>query len=159
MGILLIFFLYRKKMLFYLSVFFSSIICGIFAFPIMKVLIGKSFQNFNPVLNDFGYPSGYAMISMIFFLLIRYVFQPLMKKKRVRYGTLALAGILILGTGMAILQVHVHKTTDLMGGLLLGIFILTINIIIRKVIFQSHKDKKKEISLNSKRRILNLLME
>ncbi|MBQ7074825.1 hypothetical protein IJM86_07460 [bacterium] len=58
-GIIIIFFLHRKKMLYYLSVFFSSIISCVFAFPIIKALIGKHLQGTQSIsiLNDFSYPS------------------------------------------------------------------------------------------------------
>jgi hypothetical protein len=86
-GIIIIFFLHRKKMLYHLSVFFSSIVSCVFAFPIIKALVGKHLQGTISILNDFSYPSGYAMTSIVLFLLIRYSFQSLIKNKILRYGS------------------------------------------------------------------------
>ena len=160
LWILIVFYLYRKKLLFHLSVFFSSMVSCIFAFPLVKMLVSKSLRgNYFGILNDYGYPSWYAMTSIVLCLLLGYIFQLSIEKKRVRI--LFCIGMVLIGIiiGLSTIEKHTYKCTDLIGWFLLWIFLFTLNTMIWKVIFQRHKDGKKTIELSSRKKLLDLLTE
>ncbi len=160
LWIILIFYLYHKKLFYYLSVFFSSSISCLFAFPLIKIWVTKPLdQNYYSILNDYGYPSWYAMTSIVMCLLIRYCFQSRIKNKVLYYGSWVLSLVLWIGIWLSTIQNHLYKCTDIIWWFLLWIFIFTANIIIWKIIFQKHKNQKKVIELSSRKRLLDLLIE
>ena len=125
-GLILVVFLYRKKALYHLTVFISSMISVLVLFPIIKILV----QRVRPetalvVLKDYSFPSGHATAAIVVCIGIRYVLEPYVKNKVFKYLFLLLMIAATLFIGASRLFLHVHWFTDVIGGFLLGSFILT----------------------------------
>ncbi|MDR2191215.1 MAG: hypothetical protein LBP53_08910 [Candidatus Peribacteria bacterium] len=102
LGLIIIVYLYRKRLLYHLTVFISSMLSTLLLFPIVKVLLQRSSPDpsFLP-LNDFNFPSGYAMMSLVVCLLCWYVFHGQIKALRMRHVLLAIMMVSALGIGMS----------------------------------------------------------
>jgi undecaprenyl-diphosphatase len=115
-GLAIIVYLYRKKLMYYLTVFVSSMLSALFLFPFIKMII----QRVRPsqaliVLSDYSFPSGHATVSIVVCLLIWYVLQPLIKSKcwKVLFLFLMIAAALLIGISRIVL--HVHRFTDVIA--------------------------------------------
>ncbi|MDR0650019.1 MAG: hypothetical protein LBG59_01030 [Candidatus Peribacteria bacterium] len=75
-GLIIIVYLHRKKLMYYLTVFVSSMLSILLVFPIIKLLIQRTRPDTALVpLNDFSFPSGHAAVSLVVCLLCRYIIQ------------------------------------------------------------------------------------
>ncbi len=151
-GLIIIVYLYRKKLFYQLTVFVSTMLSGLIIFPLIKILIQKP----RPLealisLSDYSFPSGHATISCIICLLIRYVFHEQIKSKRKKIWLLLVMVLCIFLIGTSRMILHVHWFTDVLGGLLLGFSILATNILIRKFIFNQHLEQRKLIIHHSRK--------
>lgn len=159
-GLAIIVYLYRKKLMYYLTVFVSSMLSALFFFPFIKMII----QRARPAealipLNDYSFPSGHATVSIVVCLLIWYVLQPDIKNKYGKIGFLILmiAATLLIGTSRIVL--HVHRFTDVIGGFLLGFVILATNILVRKILFRTHLEQQKVLQKHSKKQLIDALIK
>jgi len=158
-GLILIVFLYRKKAFYHLIVFMSSTISVVVLFPLIKTVV----QRVRPetalvALKDYSFPSGHAATAIVVCLGIRYVLDPHIKNKRLKY--LLLLGMITstLFIGASRLFMHVHRFTDVIGGFLLGFFILTSAILIRRIVFNYHLEHKKIVRQRSRKQIIDILL-
>lgn len=157
-GLIIIVYLYRKKLIYQLTVFISTMLSGLIIFPLIKMLIQKPrpLEALIP-LSDFSFPSGHTTIGCIICLLIRYVCHDQIKSKRkqIWFLFLVIIGILVIGWSRMIL--HVHRFTDIIGGLLLGFCIIATNIILRKFIFNKHLENRNIIINHSRKQLIDIL--
>lgn len=106
-----------------LSVVFNSIFKLIFRRnrPLLIALINES---------GYSYPSGHAMISILFFGTLSYVISQsdIKYKKILRW----IIGIFIIVIGITRIYLGVHYASDIIGGYLLGMIVLLIVINIKK---------------------------
>ena len=73
-GLIVIVYLHRKKLMYYLTVFVSTMLSAMIAFPVIKVIIQRERPTDALVtLSDFSFPSGHATMSLVFLLTLRYV--------------------------------------------------------------------------------------
>ncbi|MDR0650020.1 MAG: phosphatase PAP2 family protein [Candidatus Peribacteria bacterium] len=63
---------------------------------------------------------------------------------------------LLIGINRIVLDVH--RFTDVLGGFLLGFFILTTNILIRKIFFKTHIEQQKVLKKKSKKQLIDVLI-
>lgn len=106
-----------------LSVIFNNIFKLIFRRnrPLIIALITES---------GYSYPSGHAMISILFFGTISYVISNSnIKYNKIIRWSLAIFIILI---GISRIYLGVHYASDIIGGYLLGMIIILIEINIKK---------------------------
>jgi undecaprenyl-diphosphatase len=158
-GLVLIVYLYRKKLMYYLTVFVSSMLSTLLVFPLVKLVIQRSRPDTALVpLNDFSFPSGHATVSVVVCLLCRYVLQRQISKKWMRHTLLAVMIGCALCIGMNRIVLDVHRFTDVVGGFLLGFSILTTNILIWKIFFKTHIEQQKVVQKKAKRQIIDVLM-
>jgi undecaprenyl-diphosphatase len=158
-GIGILLYLYRKKLFYYFTVFASSVLCSLFAFPLLKLLI----QRARPPemflsLHDFSFPSGHATMSIVFCLLCWYVFQRQIKQNWKRYSFLFLMICCTLLIGASRLFLYVHWFTDVLAGFLLGFAILATNILVWSVVFKKHVEQLKVVKKRCKKLLMDALL-
>lgn len=76
----------------------------------------------------FSFPSGHTLNSLVFFGLIIFSLWKYAKNKSLRLWGTALLTLIILAIGLSRIYLRVHYASDVLGGLSLGIFWLTISI-------------------------------
>jgi len=158
LGLVMVVFLYRKKMLYYLAVFGSSILSAIIAFPLFKLLIQRERPSTALIpIEDYAFPSGHSTMAMLLCLLIRYMLQPYIKTPWKKYAFLLLMLVSAGLIGLSRIFLHVHRFTDVVGGFLLGFFIVTANIFVRKILFRDHLAFKKIVKKSSKKQLMDIL--
>ena len=158
-GLVIIIYLYRNKLIYHLTVFASSMLSAGVAFPIIKMLIQRARPGTSLILlKDYSFPSGHATVSLVVCLLCRYVLQGQIKRPWVRYSFLVLMIILAAGIGTSRIFLYVHRFTDVIAGFLLGFFILTTNILVWKIFFNIHIEQRKVININSKKSLIDALL-
>jgi undecaprenyl-diphosphatase len=133
---------------------------ALFFFPFIKMIV----QRVRPAdalipLNDYSFPSGHATVSIVVCLLIWYVLQPNIKTRygKILFLLLMIAATLLIGTSRIVL--HVHWFTDVIGGFLLGFVILATNILIQKILYKTHLERKKVIQRHSKKQLIDTLIK
>lgn len=117
----------RKLMIIPINSLLSVIINNIFKIifrrdrPLLIALIDES---------GYSYPSGHAMISILFFGTLSYVIG----KSNIKYKTLIRIslGIFIILVGISRVYLGVHYVSDIIGGYLLGMITLLTVISIKK---------------------------
>ena len=68
--------------MYYLTVFVSTMLSAMIAFPVIKVIIQRERPADALVtLNDFSFPSGHATMSLVFLLTLRYVMHTQIQSK------------------------------------------------------------------------------
>jgi undecaprenyl-diphosphatase len=158
-GLILLVYVYRKKLLYYFTVFVSSMLCTLLIFPLLKLLIQRARPPVVLVaLHDFSFPSGHATVSIVFCLLCWYVFQEQIKRSWVKYSFLLLMVACAVLIGMSRLFLHLHWFTDVLAGFLLGFSILATNILVWKIIFKGHLEQQKVVKRNSKKQLIDILL-
>lgn len=158
-GLIVIVYLYRKKLMYALTVFVSTMISAMIAFPLLKLVIQRQRPTDGfMVLTDYSFPSGHATMSLVFLLVIWYVLHVQLQSRWLQYLFLAgmVMGVLIIGTSRIML--HVHRFTDVVAGFLLGFFILTTNILVWKILFNQHLEKQKIVKKHSKKLLIDILL-
>ena len=159
-GLLIIIYLYRNKLIYHLTVFVSSMLSAFIAFPAIKMLIQRARPESALLpLKDFSFPSGHATVSLVVCLLGRYVLQGQIQRPWVRYGFLVVMILCAMGIGTSRIFLHVHRFTDVFAGFLLGFFILVTNILVRKIFFKTHIEKRKVIRQHSTKSLIEILVQ
>lgn len=128
-GILIYILITKKSKLLILP--FNSILSVIFN-NIFKLI----FRRDRPLLialiteNGYSYPSGHAMISILFFGTLSYVIS----KSNIKYKNIirVFLGVFIILIGISRIYLGVHYASDIIGGYLLGMIVLLIVITIKK---------------------------
>ncbi len=109
----------------------------------MTLLIKEVIQKSRPIIqfiNETGYsfPSGHSMISVVLFGSLSYLF---LRKFKGRYIYFSIISLIV---GLSRVYLNVHWLSDIIGGFILGIIILSGGIILlesniyKKLINQSH---------------------
>lgn len=144
-AFLIIFFIFPVKLLrnngaskknFYSAFFvFFSMAGGALIHILLKEIIGRERpENSLIAKTDFSMPSGHATMAIIFFSLLIYLFKDKIKNKFLKYLFIALNIILIISIGFSRIYLNVHWFSDVLAGYGLGLFWLTLLILIFKTI-------------------------
>ena len=135
--ILLIYLFYKKRYKNSILVIISMI-GGLIIRTILKISIQR-LRPENSLISETGYsfPSGHALMSVIFFLLLIYLFHKEIKNKIIQVIFIAINVILILLISFSRIYLNVHWFSDVVGGLIIGISWLIISIIITNKIINS----------------------
>lgn len=160
MGLIVIVYLYRKKLMQKLTIFVSTMISGLFLFPIIKTII----QRPRPLqwlvqLHDYSFPSGHATMGIVCSLIIWYVFKDSIKKMSLKVWFFLLMLILALMIGFSRVMIHVHWGTDVIGGFLLGFSIVMTNILLWKYFFNQHLEHQRVIKRRISRQLIDVLTD
>ncbi|MDO9399387.1 MAG: phosphatase PAP2 family protein [bacterium] len=133
-----IFWFWKKKdYIFYLWLALTT--GGIFGY-LLKLLIHRD-RPVNSVYfeHSFSFPSGHAIFAMIFYGFLAYVLARCIKTWWHKVVIFFVCFIIILAIGFSRLYLGVHYVSDVLGGYLLGFFILI-------VVFALYKQKYKQIN-------------
>jgi len=134
--ILIAFLIYLKK--FQHGVIASlSLIIGLSSSEVLKRVIGRSRPSDALMfLRDHSFPSGHAIISTIFFCLLYYIYQDNIKDKLYKKLFLAFCIAMPILISFSRLYLNVHWLTDVIAGMLIGIFWAALFIKIDKQVAQ-----------------------
>lgn len=117
----------RKESIFFaLSIFLTAIMT-----IILKTLIQKT-RPLNALVKEttFSFPSGHVTTSVVFLGLLSYLVLKKSRSKIIKLTTVLVSVFLILLISLSRLFLNVHWFSDILGGLFLGLFLLSGFIII-----------------------------
>jgi undecaprenyl-diphosphatase len=112
---------------------FCSMIGGVIGNELLKNMVQRSRPSNSLIaVDDFSFPSGHSMMSIIFFSLLLYSFKddikkPLLKKLFI-FGNI----FLFILIGFSRIYLNVHWFSDVVAGFSLGLFWLTLLILVFK---------------------------
>ena len=131
--------IYKKKWYYSLLLFFSMI--GGLLFEVLIKLIMHRARPENALIEVSGYsfPSGHATMAIIFFSLLLYSFKDDIKNKSLKYIFIISNIVFFLLIGTSRVYFNVHWLSDVLAGFGLGLFLLTLLILIFKVIISLSK--------------------
>lgn len=89
----------------------------------------------NAIINEtgFAFPSGHATTSVVFFGLLCYLTFKYAKTKSLKIWVYCISILMILLIGFSRIYLNIHWLSDVLGGFLLGGFILLIGIAIKEI--------------------------
>jgi undecaprenyl-diphosphatase len=117
------------------AIFFSTImLLNGAVIELLKIIINKA-RPINELVNETNqaFPSGHTTTAVVFFGLLTYLIFKRTKSSITRITTVIASITLILLISFSRLYLNVHWFTDILGGLALGLFILTCSILLRKL--------------------------
>ena len=127
---LAIYFMYKHRW-YFLALLPASLLSGIISDSILKKLVHVARPLYPLIpITDFSFPSGHATIAVIFFGLIIYFFKDSIRSvmwRRIYIYTCALAALLIC---VSRLYLNVHWFSDVLAGATLGVFWVTLFVIL-----------------------------
>ena len=132
--VLIAFFIYRKERWFATRIAALSLSSLILMF-MLKFFFQRN-RPLQPVIDDvsgYSFPSGHALISVVFYGLFIYMIWHEVKSKWLRIALVTLLGTLILLIGFSRIYLNVHYASDVIAGLAVGFIwlVLSLNIIHR----------------------------
>lgn len=137
---IVVWFRYSKKEALF---FASTMIVDAAVIVLLKILIHRSRPaNALIIANDYAFPSGHAVTSIVFFGLIAYMLLRNVKLVKLDAFKSAIIKGIIIGVTAAIIIVidfsriylNIHWLSDVLGGLAIGAVILTTSIILQQTI-------------------------
>lgn len=119
-----------------------SLAAGVFLSDIIKIITHRP-RPLNPLIeaDDYSFPSRHAVLSIIFFSLLIYFFKDKIKNKLLKKLFIAANVFIFLAVGLSRVYLNVHWLSDIIAGFALGLFILTLFILI----FRLAKTKEKAL--------------
>ncbi|GBE19640.1 MAG TPA: phosphatase PAP2 family protein [Candidatus Pacearchaeota archaeon] len=131
--------IYKKKWYYSLLLLFSMV--GGLLFELLTKLIIQRARPENALIEVSGYsfPSGHATMAIIFFSLLLYSFKDDIKNSLLKKGFIIMNIFLFLIIGFSRVYLNVHWFSDIISGFALGLFWLTLLILIFKTIISLSK--------------------
>lgn len=94
---------------------------------------------------DFAFPSGHTANAVVFFGFLTYLVMHKSKSRIIKGITISLSCFMILLIGFSRIYLNVHWLTDVIGGFGLGLYILTLSVMIKEHTGKFDCNKKKDI--------------
>ncbi len=128
--VVICFLFYKKRKLEAISLTILTIITSIISQGI-KILVHRP-RPLNSLITetDFSFPSGHALMALVFFGTLVYLFEHHIKSRSAKRILIVLAALLVLLIGVSRLILNVHWFSDVLGSFALGIFLLCIYVLI-----------------------------
>ena len=92
---------------------------------------------------DFAFPSGHTANAVIFFGFLTYLILHKSNSRTVKGIAMSISAFMILLIGFSRLYLNIHWLTDVIGGLGLGLFVLTGSILLKEYTGKLNCDSKK----------------
>ena len=126
-SILCIAILVKKKKYF---IFFAlANLVGVILNNLLKIIVRRPRPTETLVLtaeSSYSFPSGHAMMSMIFYGLLIYYVTKFVKKKWLKTLLVGILSTIILFVGISRIYLGVHYATDVLAGYVIGIIYLVL---------------------------------
>lgn len=108
----------------------------------MKYFIGRD-RPVNPIgeADGYSFPSGHATIAIVFFSLLVYFMKNHLTNLYLKYSLIFLCLLLILGIGFSRIYLGLHWFSDVVAGYALGLFCLTLMVLVLEFITTVFKEK------------------
>ena len=121
---------YRKKAIF----FALTMLANAGAIYLLKEVIERA-RPLNSLVIETGsaFPSGHAATAVVFFGLLCYLTFKFAKTKSMKIWVYSISILMILLIGFSRIYLNVHWFSDVLGGILLGGFILMLGIVIKEI--------------------------
>lgn len=142
---MLIFFISHKKWRYSLILIFAMTL-GKLSEVATKHIIGRDRPS-NPIIeaDGFSFPSGHSTMAMIFFSILIYYFKNHIRNQIIKNSLISLCVLIILGVGFSRIYLGVHWFSDVIGGFSLGLFNLTLMVLVMEFITTVFKEKVAKI--------------
>lgn len=124
------YFVYRRRW-YFLALLPSSLLAGVISFSVLKKLMHVPRPLFAMVATaDFSFPSGHAVVAVIFFGLIAYFFKDSIRSVVWRRIYIFACVLLAVAVCVSRLYLNAHWLSDILAGVALGVFWITLFIIL-----------------------------
>jgi undecaprenyl-diphosphatase len=137
---LLCFLIYKKRWYYSFLLIFSVGGGALFEFLLKLIIHRARPENALISVSGYSFPSGHATLAIIFFSLLLYSFVGDIKNKVARVAFIAANITLFLLIGFSRIYLNVHWFSDVVAGFALGLFWLTLLILILKVIKPNYEE-------------------
>jgi len=99
---------------------------------VMKHIFAVERPDINRLITEtgYGFPSGHAMYGTVFIGLCAYLFIGYIYKRPLKIVVVSISFVFMLLMGLSRIYLGVHTLTDILGGYLAGLIVLTILILI-----------------------------
>ena len=110
---------------------------------ILKIIVARPRPNVLRLSSESGYsfPSGHTMIATAFYGFLIYLIYKKISNKFIKYILITLISLLVICIGISRIYLGVHYTTDVIGGIIIGIIYLSF--FIKYLYKKAVKSKKK----------------
>lgn len=110
----------------------SMLAGGVFMYTIKEIIQRARPENMLVSETGSSFPSGHALISLIFFSFFIYFTLKNIKSRKIKITISIISMLLILIVGLSRLVLNVHFFSDVLGGWLLGLFIILASVSIKQ---------------------------
>lgn len=127
-AVSIILWLWKKRD--YIAYFWLTLLIGELAAYLGKLSVHR-IRPYNPVYfeDSFSFPSGHAVIAMIFYGFLGYFLIRKLKSRKQKAGIFFVCFVIIASIGLSRLYLGVHYLSDVFGGYSLGFLVLLAAII------------------------------
>ena len=141
--LLIFFFLIKRRSSYKIVLVVGTVFVASIANVFLKVTTGIVRPEGIFSLHDFSFPSGHATIATVFFLSALFVLWPELQNRTARFFFSATAIVFIFLVALSRVYLGVHWLSDVLGGMLFGLAVVSFGIYVYKkigIMYQySHK--------------------
>ncbi|KYC49802.1 MAG: Undecaprenyl-diphosphatase [Candidatus Methanofastidiosum methylothiophilum] len=132
-SILLSLFLLRRYCIKFALFFSMTILADALMIVILKDVISRA-RPVNGIISktDFAFPSGHTADAVVFFGFLTYLILNKSESRTIKVIAMSISSFMVILIGFSRIYLNVHWLTDVIGGLGLGMYILTLSILLKE---------------------------